>query len=109
MKNKIGVLLLPIGRNLPDIDIIGLDYDGNEVIAQVTSNPNNAEIRRKLNKLLAYKSKKLKMYFFGPSSKKDIIKKQNLEYISSEHVFNELTKNKDSIQNKMISKMLNRE
>lgn len=48
-------LLLPVGRNLKDIDIYGLDPEGREVFAQVTYHePGGKEFYEKLEKLKEY-------------------------------------------------------
>ena len=52
---RLEFLLLPVGRNLKDVDIYGLGPDGTEVLAQVTyRQPGNKEFREKLKKLKDY-------------------------------------------------------
>lgn len=48
-------LLLPIGRNMKDVDIYGISQDGKEIFAQVTySKFEEAEVKKKCKKLSKY-------------------------------------------------------
>lgn len=104
MLNLVQVLLLPIGRTLMDIDIIGLDESGNKVFAQVTHSKNKKQIKKKIENLIDYQSNGNKLYFFGPNESKTEL--DGVEFITIDSVFEKLEEKKDSIQYKMISEML---
>jgi hypothetical protein len=106
MKNILKVLLLPIGRNLQDIDILGIGDDGNKVIAQVTHSSQQSKIDSKLHILKQYKGQGGKLIFFGPKSCN--IADSDVDYISIETVFGELRSNKEAIYPKAIKMMFNR-
>ena len=52
---QVQALILPVGRTLKDIDILGIDEEGEYVIAQVTNHHlNSGSARRKLQRLTEY-------------------------------------------------------
>jgi hypothetical protein len=106
MKNILKVLLLPIGRNLQDIDILGIGDDGNKVFAQVTYSGQQSKVDSKLQTLKQYKGQGGKLIFFGPESCK--IADSEIDYIFIETVFDELRSNKAAIYPRAIKMMFNR-
>jgi len=65
---KIGTLVLPLGRNLIDIDIYGFQENGKTTIAQVTHAAGLSQISDKYNRLLEYMGDDTDVFFFGPDS-----------------------------------------
>lgn len=109
MKGIIEALLLPIGRNLKDVDILGINSNGEKIWAQVTYNKNSAEILSKIERLKNYGSKDSQLIFFGTKSQIELQKliDNNVNYISVEDVFESLASNRNSVYHKMICSMLN--
>lgn len=93
-------LLLPIGRTLPDIDIIGLDKSNNKVIAQVTFNDFN--VKAKIDCLKVHKSQDVNLYFFGFGKTKTPVSDTNIRYIDIEDVYDYLKKYKRGMLNAML-------
>lgn len=109
VKNKmLGALLMPIGRTLRDVDIWGINDAGRTLLAQVTFEPSENEIRKKIEKLQnqANGHKESILIFFGPRSQQDKVKDKNISYISIEQVFGELKSDEKSLMYLMIEKML---
>jgi len=105
-------LLLPIGRTLFDIDIVGINNNGNKIYAQVTHKKINSDkFSNKIKKLANYKSKDTLLVFFGPDEielkHRKELKEHSVIYIKINDVFNYLTSNKNSDSYKGISYMLN--
>jgi len=96
------MLLLPIGRSLPDIDIYGLDEEGNKILAQVTYSRSISEIERKLAQLKEYQRNDVRLIFFG----RERFKREDalIQYISVEQVFDHLSSNTD--YRRLIATML---
>jgi hypothetical protein len=80
-------LLLPIGRTLRDIDIIGVNRNGCKVLAQVTFSRSTSEIWNKAERLISYNKNGEILYFFCPDQVTDI-KNPKIKYIAIESVFN---------------------
>ncbi len=59
-------LLLPIGRGLVDIDILGINGRGKRIIGQVTHSANTAELEEKERRLLQHARPQDEVYFFFP-------------------------------------------
>ncbi len=89
MRRELGLasILLPIGRTLPDIDVLGLGEAGNLVAAQVTFSSNPAEITYKANRLMTFglHDPAAQLHFFGPADRADDAREVN--YHAIEHVF----------------------
>lgn len=103
----LSALLLPIGGTLIGIDILGLNDNGETVVAQVTHSTNSNTITEKLKNLRAYRTKNPTTYFFfGPKSctiKDDPV----VKYISIEHVFHTFHDEGTSrVYKDMLNKML---
>jgi hypothetical protein len=98
----LAALVLPIGRSLPDIDIYGIDKDGNKILSQVTHGKN---IVRKLMRLKRFQDLNTKLVFFGPIDSR--IDDEHVHYIPIELVFTSFwNSDKNSIQRRLIEKML---
>ena len=70
-RGKIESLLLPIGRNLIDVDIIGLNKDGNKISAQVTFAKEKAKVLDKFERLIDSIPKgdtNTELLFFAPEN-----------------------------------------
>ncbi len=61
-------LLLPIGRTMQNIDVLGLSPRGERVVAQVTFSADVAAVQSKLDSLCAFESETASLYFFCPRS-----------------------------------------
>jgi hypothetical protein len=98
-------LLLPIGRTLRDIDIFGMDKDGNKILAQVT---HSEYISRKLEQLFKYQNQGTKLFFFGPGvSEPQVTKNMQIQYVPIEQVFRYFWEaDENSIHRKLIKEML---
>jgi hypothetical protein len=59
-------LLMPIGRGLVDIDILGINQNGNRVIAQVTHSMSASDLIDKQKRLLRHARPEDKIYIFLP-------------------------------------------
>jgi hypothetical protein len=105
MRDVVEALLLPIGRQLRDIDIYGIGR-GRTVYAQVTHSHKPDEISKKIERLYYYKSRTSTLIFFGPKAQLKIYK--GIKYISIEAVFDKLKSNRSSIYCKMLKRMLGR-
>ncbi|VVB57044.1 Uncharacterised protein [uncultured archaeon] len=93
-KNLVDGLLLPIGRSMEAVDIIGIRAEPKstiKVVAQVTCQNDRKKIKVKAERLSEFGGKK---YFFGPQEKSVFVEGLNLEleYIAIEKVFDELLK-----------------
>lgn len=106
MKGILEVLLLPIGRNLKDVDIVGINSKGEKIFAQVTHTYNSKEILKKIGRLKHYESEGSHLIFFAPESQIQQ-NANNVKYISIEDVFESSTSNRNSVHHKMICSMLN--
>ena len=106
MKGILKVLLLPIGRNLQDVDILGVGDDGYKVIAQVTHSSQLSKVDRKLHILKHYKGQGAKLIFFGPESCN--IADTEVSYISVESVFAALRSSQEAIYHRAIDMMFNK-
>jgi hypothetical protein len=60
-------LLWPIGRSMPDIDIVGINKKGGNIYAQVTHADTKLKLKPKLDRLLSFKDKGI-CVFFCPQS-----------------------------------------
>jgi hypothetical protein len=106
MKGLLKFLLLPIGRNLQDIDILGLGGDDNKIIAQVTHSRQLSKVDKKLHMLKQYNGQEAILIFFGPKSCK--LSDSEVDYIDIESVFDELQSCKDGVYHHAIEMMLNK-
>jgi len=59
-------LLMPIGRCMVDLDVLGFDGAGNRVLAQVTYETNAAKLKAKGEQLLNHATAGDRCYFFAP-------------------------------------------
>ena len=111
-KNLIYSLLMPIGRNLLYIDIVGINEKGQRIFAQVTYADNKQKVEEKLVKLkesIPETDKNTKLLFFAPPSDHiDSIKDdfENIEIIGIENVYDYLKSDENG--KLMIDMMLNR-
>lgn len=99
-------LLMPIGRTLSDIDIWGIDSDGNTVLAQVTHSEKD-DIESKMERLKRRASNKATCYFFGGQEAKSMLSgaHQHIKYVSIKKAFKKVKS--DPIGHKVIQKMTN--
>ncbi len=104
---KIDFPLMPPGRSLQDIDIIGENASG-LVIAQVTHSTNGSVIAKKLEILRAYSRADTQLVFFAPQSQQpqDAALLKDIHYIAIEDVFDKLFSNPNSATHRMIQRML---
>lgn len=104
-KGILKVLLLPIGRALPDIDIFGLDESGKSIIAQVTHSLDRKKVREKFEQLAEYKTTNSRLFFFGPEACR--IDNPSIRYLAIEIVFDTLAfSDKERIYPQLIKRML---
>jgi len=111
-KNLIDSLLMPIGRNLLFVDIVGFNSNGNRISAQVTFADNKQKVRMKLKNLkesIHKTDKETELIFFAPQTEYiESIRSEfeNIEIINIEDVYNFLKSDKTGMI--LIDSMLNR-
>lgn len=105
-KGLIDRLVLPIGRGMIDVDVVGLDRDGNRVIAQVTHATNRKTLEDKQQRLLDHVTGSTKSYFFLPYGAK-LASSQGVRQVGFTQVFDELMALGDPATDSMIRCMLN--
>ncbi len=67
---RLSFLLMPVGRTLKDVDIYGLDSDGNEIFAQVTFfKKDSPQSQEKVQRLKDYKGVGNKLLYFCRTGK----------------------------------------
>ena len=106
---KLTCLLLPIGRTLDDVDIVGLNEQGRKIFAQVTFSDKNKVIMKKTNQLLNNRrSEKTDLYFFGPEIIKTTVNGLNekINFVSIETVFKTMKSKREAKE--AIAIMLNK-
>ncbi|HNT24167.1 MAG TPA: hypothetical protein PKM21_07375 [Anaerolineales bacterium] len=103
MKGILKALLLPIGRNLLDIDIFGIDNYDSKVFAQVPYSNQQSEVARKLQLLKHYKGHNPRLVFFGPAACE--ILDPEVNYIPVEKVFGDLQSSQETVYRQVIDKM----
>jgi len=106
MKGLLKALLLPIGRNLQDIDIWGIGNDGHSVLAQVTHASQQNQVGTKLEKLKGFNGQNATLIFFGPQS--GFRADNDVQYISIESVFVDLCSSQNVAYSRMVDVMLHR-
>lgn len=108
VSNILKALCLRIGRTLPDVDIYGIDENGQNVIAQVTHSNKPAVAQRKVDTLREYQSPGTKLILFGPERSR--VADAAVEYVAIEAVFDLLSRpGIGPVYPKLISKMLLRD
>jgi hypothetical protein len=93
-------LLVPIGRSMYDIDICGLTYSGDVIVAQVTHSDSQKDVDEKANRLSAFSAKASQLIFFGLEAVKPTDK--GLVFIAIEDVFDYMLKRCRTLVSKMI-------
>lgn len=95
-------LRLPSGRTLKDIDIIGVDEEGSDIIAQVTLKKGQRKVEDKRDDLLSYSADE--RYLYLPQCLDDICDGYDVTPRPAEKVFSRLDREEEA--RKHISKML---
>jgi len=97
-------LLMPIGRSLLDIDILGLDKDGNKVLAQVTHSMSKSKLDDKRQRLLQHALPSDKCFFFVPE-RAPLAVSPNVESIPITRVLSALKASSRVSTKRMLSEM----
>lgn len=97
-------LVLPIGRGLIDIDILGTNSKGGQVIAQVTHSNNPHELLDKENRLLEHARVEDDIYFFLPE-KAPLAQRDEIKQITFKQVLTDLEMHTDSATHAMLRRM----
>jgi len=101
-RDLISRLLMPIGRGLVDVDILGIDHHKRTIFAQVTQSRNCNENNQKMENLLAHKTDGSELYYFGKS---EFVKESdNVTLFDIDEVFEACLQDDDSRE--MIYRML---
>jgi hypothetical protein len=87
MSGKISRLLMPIGRGLIEIDILGIDHLHRPVFAQVTQARSKQTNAVKMKNLLAHLNVDTQLFFFG--FEKHVPETPGVSIIDVEDVFND--------------------
>jgi len=96
--NRIVSLLLPIGRNMKDIDIVGMNSQKQQIHAQITASHDKKVIQRKVKILEGYEN----VMIFAPDEMREFI--TAVEYISIQEVFQHMSTN--PVYNFVLRQML---
>jgi hypothetical protein len=105
VKGWLAGLLLPIGRTLRDVDIVGVDDQGRTVLAQVTGDEVKAPDKlRRLKDQLKPHAEGAKPYFFAPMQRKSELEQDMVEYVPIEAMFDEMRQH--STGSRIIRRML---
>lgn len=94
-------LLMPIGRGLMDIDILGINKNGGRVLAQVTYSTNNAELEDKERRLLQHAREMDEIYFFLPR-KASLSPNPRVKQVTFKRVLDELESSADKSTQMML-------
>ena len=97
-------LLMPIGRGLVDIDIVGINQNGNRVIAQVTHSISDSDLLNKQERLLQHARPEDKIYFFLPESA-PLKPDSRVQTIDFNQVLNKLEASSSVSTKRMLSEM----
>lgn len=103
-RGVIHALLLPIGRSLLNVDVVGIDRNGGTVFAQVTHASDGSRVEEKLARLRSYRGSTARLFFFGPGPL--MIDDPAVRYVPLERVFAELARERRSTAYKMLERML---
>jgi len=85
---RLSILLLPIGRTMKDLDLLGLALDGKQICAQVTYSPIE-KIRHKMERLRAYAGSDTHLLMFCSAT--ELASKDGVHIIPLECVFDWVT------------------
>lgn len=85
MMGLIDHLVMPLGRNLLDVDICGLGKDGERVLAQVTNTDSEDENFEKINLMTDYRDGSRELIYFGQRQFQGL--DAEIRYIPVEEVF----------------------
>lgn len=106
---EIESLLLPIGRNLQDVDIYGIRAGGSLTAAQVTHSSSDKQIKDKVKRLQEFDDPNISLFFFGPRNAQSELERFSIRYVPIEDVFDYLSSAEpDSAYRYMIEQMLRR-
>lgn len=97
-------LVLPIGRGLIDIDILGTNRAGKRIIAQVTYSKNAADLADKQSRLLRHARDSDTVYFFLPE-KAPLEPHPSVKVVPVERVLKDLEDNSDASTQAMLREM----
>lgn len=95
-------LRLPSGRTLKDIDIIAVDGDHSDILAQVTLKTTHNDVEDKRDDLLSYRADE--RYLYLPQDLEGLCDGYDVAPCIAENVFRDLDREKEA--SKHISKML---
>ncbi|KRA54559.1 hypothetical protein ASD77_08190 [Pseudoxanthomonas sp. Root65] len=101
---KLERLLMPLGRGLPDIDILGVNADGRKVIAQVTYQRQPRELARKQEVLMRHWEEGMKAFFFLPRGAR-LEKFSQVRQVELETVLEDLSSADDDATRAMLKAM----
>jgi hypothetical protein len=93
-------LLMPIGRNMYEIDIFGLTNDGALLVAQVTHATHQRTMDDKSKRLAAFAGKDRRLIYFGPASAHPT--DTRLTFISIEEMFDHMMKKDSTLIRSML-------
>ncbi len=102
-KNRLSKLMMPIGGSLANVDIVGIDVSGNEILAQVTFHEEEAgKIDKLLSAITSNLSKQIRNgYYFG-NIKADHKNNDGICYVNINEVLDMFVKNEKSYLYKML-------
>lgn len=102
--SEIDRLLMPLGRSLPDIDILGVNSMGRKVIAQVTYQRDPGELERKQEALKRHWQSGMEAFFFLPRGAR-LEKISEVRQVDLETVLEDLSSAGDEATRAMLGAM----
>ena len=107
-EKTLSALVLPIGGTMRDVDIWGIDENGERVVAQVTQTNDPTTIKSKMDALREHQGEGTKLIFFGPESCR--VQDPDVRYVAVEDVFESMSGAEgEAIHRKLIDVMLMRD
>lgn len=83
---KLACLMMPIGRTLAHVDVLGINNEGNRVAAQVTFETEAAKLEEKAQLLSQYAPELASGFFFSPMRPPTLLP-DNIHWVGIEGVF----------------------
>jgi hypothetical protein len=99
--DQLKYLLTPIGRNMYEIDICGIDSNGKMILAQVTHSNNKGTTEDKSKRLMAFEKQDCRLIYFGPLDAK--LTEPKVVFVPIERVFEHMLERNKVLVEKMIN------
>jgi len=100
-KRLLSHLILPIGRNMYEVDMCALNTNGEMVFAQVTHTGSDSTTRDKVERLRPFAGDKCRLFYFGPENAR--VQDDQLTFCPFEKVFEFMLSENRLLIEKMIN------